>query len=109
MADAALLIAALSAATCGMAWLALAKKPHWAQVRGTQAPSFRAVRTLQALGTAALLASLTLCLRTDHVSMAALVWIMTMAASALIVAFTLAYRPRWLGWLVLWMGSASER
>jgi len=103
MADAALLAAALGTATCGMAWLALAKKPHWAQVRGTEALALRSARTLQTLGASALLASLVLCLRADHVSMASLVWVMTMAASALIVTFTLAYRPRWLGWLVFWM------
>jgi Protein of unknown function (DUF3325) len=31
--------------------------------------------------------------------MAALVWVMFLAASALLVAFTLAWRPRWLAWL----------
>jgi hypothetical protein len=89
-----------------MAWLALAKKPHWAQVRGTELLNARAARTLQALGAIALLSSLMFCLRADHVSMAALVWVMAMAAAALIVAFTLAYRPHWLSWLVLWLRSS---
>lgn len=103
MADAALLAAALGAATCGMAWLALAKKPHWTQVRGSTPLAPGSARTLQALGAAALVASWVLCLGADHATMASLVWIMTMTASALIVAFTLAYRPRWLSWLVCWL------
>lgn len=103
MADAALLVGALGAATCGMAWFALAKRPHWAQVRGSAPLASGSARTLRALGTAALVASWLLCLRADHATIASLVWIMTMTASALIVAFTLAYRPRWLGWLVFWL------
>jgi hypothetical protein len=106
MADATVLMAALVIAVCGMAWLALAKKPHWAQVRGAEALAPGAVLRLQALGAIAQLGSLVLCLRADHVSMASLVWVMTMAAAALLVAFTLAYRPHWLSWLVLWVRSS---
>lgn len=95
-------MAALATALIGMAWFALAKKPHWSQVRGAETLEPRTTRTLQALGVVALVTSLVLCLRADHVSMAVLVWLMTMTASALGVAFTLAYRPRWLGWLVAW-------
>jgi len=36
--------------------------------------------------------------------MAALVWGMALAGSALIVAFTLTWRPRWLAPLVVWAG-----
>jgi hypothetical protein len=36
---------------------------------------------------------------TETVSMAALVWVMTSSASALILSMTLVYRPRWLAWL----------
>jgi hypothetical protein len=82
-----------------MAWLALAMKPHWAQVSET--PYDPAVaRKLRVLGSTALLLSLGACLVVDHASMASLVWTMTLSASALVVAIILAYRPRWLGRLV---------
>jgi hypothetical protein len=32
--------------------------------------------------------------------MAVLVWVMSLAASALLVALTLAWQPRWLAWLI---------
>ena len=48
-------------------------------------------------------ASLALCLAVDHASMAALVWVMGLAASALAVAFTLTWRPRWLAALMPWV------
>lgn len=98
-----LLVVALSLCTLGMAWLALAMDVHWQQVRGgngTASP--RVVRVLRASGFAALLLSLLICLRADHASMAALVWVMALAGSALIVAFTLSWRPRWLAPLVFW-------
>jgi hypothetical protein len=55
---------------------------------------------LRGLGATALAASLALCLAVDHVSMASLVWVMTLAASALVVALTLSFRPGALAWLV---------
>jgi len=100
MADELLLTSAVFCSFCGMSWFALAKQPHWTQIRGLQPLTARMIRRLQALGSAALFASLVLCLRADAASMAALVWVMTLSASALLVAFTLAWRPRWLGWLL---------
>jgi uncharacterized membrane protein YccC len=58
---------------------------------------------LRALGTVALVVALLICLWVDHPSMAVLVWVMALAASAMSVAFTLAWRPEWLSWLVLWV------
>ncbi len=100
MAEDLLLAAAVFCSFCGMAWFALAKQPHWAQIRAQQPLTAQRVRRLQDLGTAALALSLVLCLRADAASMAALVWVMTLSASALFVALTLAWRPRWLGWLL---------
>ncbi|WP_211234541.1 DUF3325 family protein [Solimonas soli] len=57
---------------------------------------------MRALGGAGLVASLLLCRAADHPSMAVLVWLMPLAAAALIVTFTLSWRPRWLGWLAPW-------
>ncbi len=88
---------------CGMAWFALAKAPHWEQARGERMPATARVQTLYWLGGVAQALSLALCLLADHVTMASLVWVMLLTASALAVTFTLSWRPRWLGWLVAWV------
>jgi hypothetical protein len=106
MPDAVMFAAALAASVLGMAWLALAMETHWEQVRGTAplpARSARTVRALRLLGAAGLATSLALCLAVDHASMAALVWVMGLAASALAVAFALSWRPRWLAVLMPWV------
>jgi hypothetical protein len=89
------LLAALVANLAGMAWLALSMDAHWEQVLGS-APSRNTLRRLRVLGALGLACGLALCLRVDHASMAVLVWIMTLTAAALVVAFTLTWRPRWL-------------
>jgi uncharacterized protein DUF3325 len=98
-----MLVAALLACVLGFAWLALAMEPHWRQVRGDAPISRRAVTMLRVLGAAALFVSLLLCLQVDHVSMASLVWVMALASAALIITFTLSWRPRALAWLVAWV------
>lgn len=103
MPDALLLVFALLSNVAGLGWLALAMEAHWQQVRGTPAPARGAVLVLRVLGGAALVLSLLVCLRVDHVSMAALVWVMALAAAALLVAFTLSWRARWLAPLVAWV------
>lgn len=103
-----LLAAALAACALGTAWLAIAMEAHWQQVRNTDAPPRPAVVfALRALGSVALVASLLICLRVDHASMAALVWVMAFAGSALVVAFLLSWRPRWLAPLVSWARGVS--
>lgn len=102
-----LLAAALLFSTCGLGWLALAMEPHWRQVRGETAASRGVVRLLRTLGAVALLFALLLCLRADHPTMAVLVWVMALAASALLVAFSLSWRPRWLRPLVAWIRPAG--
>lgn len=88
---------------CGMVWLALAKAPHWEQSHGAPMPKHVSPRVLHGFGALALAGSLALCLLSDHPSMASLVWVMLLTASALVVTFTLAWRPRWLAWLVAWV------
>jgi hypothetical protein len=100
--DALKLVGALASSTAGMAWLALAMETHWRQVRGATLPGRGTVLALRVLGGAALALSLYLCARTDHISMASLVWVMALAPAALLVAFTLAWRPRLLAPLVAW-------
>lgn len=92
----------------GFGWLALAMDVHWRQVRGSETPGAAARRTLRVLGVAGLLLSLWACLRADHVTMAVLVWIMTLAAAALTIAFTLSWRPALLAPLVLWIAVPSR-
>ena len=98
-----MLLAALLACVCGFAWLALAMEPHWRQVRGDVPITNGTVKFLRVLGAAALLVSLLICLQVDHASMASLVWVMSLAAAALVVAFTLAWRPRALAFLIIWL------
>lgn len=99
------LLIAVAAATnlLGLSWLALAMDVHWEQVRGATQPSLGSVRLLRVLGVLALALSLALCLAVDHGSMASLVWFMTLAAAALLITFTLSWRPRLLAPLVAWV------
>ncbi|MES2265030.1 MAG: DUF3325 domain-containing protein [Pseudomonadota bacterium] len=103
MHDALMLFAALAAAVTGMAWLALSMETHWRQVRGEYAAAAGTVRLLRVLGALALGAALLLCLRVDHASIAVLVWVMSLAAAALLVAFTLSWQARLLAPLVAWI------
>lgn len=100
--QALLLALALGASVLGMAWLALAMDVHWAQLRGAQPLRAATRRVLRGVAVSALVASLIVCLRADHATMAVLVWVMALAAGALLVAFTLAWRPHWLAPLVAW-------
>lgn len=99
MASAVLLAAAFLGAVAGMSSFALALKPHWAQVQGAARHDRTLVRRLRALGTTCSILSFAACLAADHVSMAFLVWLMTLSTAALLVALTLAYAPRSLSWL----------
>lgn len=101
MVDVLLLAAAVAVCVCGMAWFALSLDAHWRQLRsGSASPAL--VRQLRTMGWVCMFVSLLLCLAVDHASMASLVWVMTVAASALIVAFTLTWRPRLLAPLIAW-------
>ena len=106
MADACLLILSFLCAFAGMSWLALALKPHWMQVRGGVPHSESLVRRLRFFGTTCLVLSLAFCLVADHASMAFLVWIMTLSATALLVAMALAFAPRSLVWLATIAGGS---
>lgn len=101
-----LLTAATVLCVLGFAWLALAMDVHWKQVRNDQ-PSASTAKVLRVLGSLSLFASLVLCLFTAHASMASLVWVMLLAASALIVAFTFTWRPRLFSLLIVWVKVAN--
>jgi hypothetical protein len=99
MAEHLLLWSTLLLAVFGMARLALAMEVHWRQLHAERPLSLATARRLRLSGAVALLASLFCCFAAEHPSMAALVWVMTNTASALIVTFTLAFKPRWLSLL----------
>lgn len=98
---AGLSIAAL-ASLAGMAWIALSMPVHAAQAWGA-VPGTRAMRALRWLGASSIAVALAVNLRTDHASMAVLVWVMTLTGSALAIAFALSTRPHWLRVLAPWM------
>lgn len=91
----------------GLGWLALAIEAHWQQVRGGVVPGRAAVQLLRLLGAAGLMLSLWACLRADHATMAALVWVLTLTAAALTVTFTLSWRPRLLLPLAFWLPATA--
>ncbi len=99
---------AMLACAAGLAWLALAMPTHWQQVCGSRAQPARAVTVLRVLGALALAGSLLLCLRADHASMAALVWVLLLTAMSMTVAFMLTWRPRWLRLLAACVGWIRE-
>lgn len=104
-----LLVAACIVLTLGLVWMALAMEIHWEQVQG-RVPLAKSVQLLlRGLGVLALAISLGLCMAADHVSMAALVWIMLLATGTVSVAFTLTWRPHWLAPLVAWAPAAVAR
>jgi len=100
---AALLLASMLAGFVGMAWLALAMPAHAQQVWG-RALDLGHIRLMRAAGALGVASSLALCLKADHATMAVLVWLMTLSASAVLVAMLLSSRPRLLRMLAPWVG-----
>jgi hypothetical protein len=109
MVSALLLLLASVVTTLGMAWFALAKEPHWMQVRGHEPLTQPMKSTLRGLGATAIGASFFICMFADHPTMAVLVWIMLVAASALLVAFTLTWRASWLTFSIEWLKKKRHR
>jgi len=80
-----------------MAWFALAKDTHWAQVMPGSGKTSRAPRRrLHYMGTLGQALSMLACLQVDPPSMAVLEWVMLLAVGATGVALVLTHRPRWL-------------
>jgi hypothetical protein len=102
------LAASLLVSVIGMGWFALAIEVHWRQVFGVDLRASTR-RMLRVLGSISLALSLAACFLADHPSMALLVWFMGLAASALLIASTLAWRPRWLAMLLLRRVNAAAR
>ena len=104
---ATLLLVAMLAGFAGMAWLALAMPTHAEQVWG-RALAARPAQFMRVAGTLGVASSLAFCLKADHASMAALVWLMTLSGSALLVAMLLSSRPRLLRLLAPWVAARSQ-
>ncbi|MET0320980.1 MAG: DUF3325 domain-containing protein [Duganella sp.] len=106
MPDALMLLVAVLVTVAGMGWLALSMDSHWEQVRGSAACPPSTVQSLRVLGGVALLTSLVLCMMVDSASMAALVWVMSVALATVVVALTLTGRASALAPLVFWTGQS---
>jgi hypothetical protein len=85
-----LLLGALLAAMLGVGLIAASMARHWRQLRGDAALSPRFAMGLRLGGAAMLAVSLLLCLESGHPTMAALVWVMQLAAAAVLIALMLA-------------------
>lgn len=100
-----MLIAAQVFSFVGMGWLALALAlsldAHWTQVFGTRPRLAATHGLLRVPGAAAIANSLIASFWADHPSMAPLVWVMSLAVSALAIAMLLAWRPGWMNMLIL--------
>ncbi len=85
----------LAAISClaGMAWLALAMEPHWKAVHQASS-AVRPARLLRQLGCIGLGVSAVFCFMADRPSMAVLVWVLLLAASAPSIGMVLAWRPQ---------------
>jgi predicted neutral ceramidase superfamily lipid hydrolase len=104
MHDALLQALAMLLSVLGMSWMALAMDVHWQQVHRIGPPVERPSFMLRLLATAAFVASLVLCIAANDVSIAALLWIMSLVASTVLVALALSARPHWLAWLAPFRG-----
>ncbi|MEM1271041.1 MAG: DUF3325 domain-containing protein [Bacteroidota bacterium] len=94
MSDTLLLIAGFVTAYAGFALLALSVGRNWKKVSEDKAPSKWTVARVAGYGLLAL-ALLPLLFR-DEISFAILLWILGLSATAMAVAFTLAWRAHWL-------------
>lgn len=83
MSETQLLASAMLLALLGLLLQALSLENHWHQAGGQGQPP---ATPLRIAGWLSLAASLAACLGADHVSMAALVWPMILAAAAALVA-----------------------
>jgi hypothetical protein len=104
------LIGVVAAAYIGLAWLALALPRHWRDATGRPESPVRARAALRAAGATALVASFAMGIARDGWAFGSLVWVTVIAATAIGVAFTGAWRPRWLRVLALpFVGARAAR
>lgn len=88
-----LLILATAMGLSSFAWLALAMDSHWKAVHAGRSSAHPA-KILRLMGWLGLLIMAVLCFMADRPSMAVLVWIMLLAATAPSVGMLLSWRPQ---------------
>lgn len=100
MADALLTAAAFAVTYFAFALLALAQEQHWSGVTRSlellQQPPAAALRCWRCFACTGLALGCALCLLGNGPSFGALLWVLVLAACAMAVAFTLAWKPQWL-------------
>ena len=97
-------IAALGLGFAGWALLALSQREHWRAAAGELPhPCARRLRIVRLLAALLFAGALAACVAGHGGGFGALLWMLLLAAGALAVAFTLAWRPRWLGLLAFLM------
>lgn len=96
MADGVLTAAALAAIYLSFALLALSQEGHWAAVAGAGSASAASLRRARRGGAAGLALGCMLCLAGNGAAFGTLLAVLLLGAGAMGVAFTLAWKPRWL-------------
>ncbi len=90
--------AALGLGLAGWALLALSQREHWLAAAGELPyPPVRRLRVARLVAALLLAGALSACVAGHGEGFGTLLWMLLLAAGALGVAFTLAWRPRWLG------------
>lgn len=88
-----LLMLAVVMSLASFAWLALAMETHWQKVHEGRSTAHPA-KVLRLMGWIGLAVTAVLCFMADRPSMAVLVWIMLLAATAPSVGMMLSWRPQ---------------
>ena len=98
MRETVLLVLAAASSYAGFACLALAQERHWTHVTARPGPTPRLRQRLRGMGVLGLGVSLLLALWRDGPGLGSLLWSVLLTATALGVALTLTWQPRWLRW-----------
>ncbi|WP_198972932.1 DUF3325 domain-containing protein [Xylophilus sp. ASV27] len=96
MREALLTLLAAALAYAGFALWALSQQRHVGAVLGTHDDVPVRTAALRISGSILLLAALALCLRGHGPGLGSVVWMVLISVAAIAVAFTLAWRARWL-------------
>lgn len=80
----------------GFALLALGQERYGEQVYGKDRPVAPVTYAQLAIGFITVSLSLLACLANEGISFGCLLWVLSMGASAMVVALTLSWRPQWL-------------
>lgn len=96
MLEALSLTAAWMSSLTGFSILALAQDRHWEAVTGMAADRRRHGAHLRVVGGALQCAACALTVPSQGMAFGILLWAIAMTAAAMLIAFTLAWRPHWM-------------